>query len=112
MTSRRFEFLTSVPGIGPVTATTLPVEMKDRGSANAAAEVAALAGIGIEGWDTDVCMSCCVGPVDRKKTQRLCREEGLTVRRRKPRRRIAVSPTPIPLATGPNSRRSIDFVHD
>ena len=50
--------------------------------------------------------------VNRKKTQRLYREEGLTVRRRKSRRRIAVARTPIPLATGPNSRRSVDFVHD
>lgn len=50
--------------------------------------------------------------VNRKKTQRLYREEGLTVRRRKSRRRIAVARTPIPLATGPNSRWSVDFVHD
>lgn len=50
--------------------------------------------------------------VNRKKTQRLYREEGLTVRRRKFRRRIAVARTPIPLATVPNSRWSIDFVHD
>ncbi|SFH20570.1 HTH-like domain-containing protein [Palleronia marisminoris] len=42
--------------------------------------------------------------VNRKKIQRLYREEGLTVRRRKSRRRIAVARTPIPLATGPNSR--------
>ena len=50
--------------------------------------------------------------VNRKKTQRLYREEDLTVRRRKSRRRIAVARTPIPLATGPNSRWSVDFVHD
>lgn len=50
--------------------------------------------------------------VNRKKTQRLYREEGLTVRRRKSRRRIAVARTPIPLPTGPNSRWSLDFVHD
>ena len=50
--------------------------------------------------------------MNRKKTQRLYREEGLTVRRRKSRRRIAVARTPIPLATGPNSRWSVDFVHD
>lgn len=50
--------------------------------------------------------------VNSKKTQRLYREEGLTVRRRKFRRRIAVARTPIPLATVPNSRWSIDFVHD
>ena len=50
--------------------------------------------------------------VDSKKTQRLYREEGLAVRRRKSRRRIAVARTPIPLPTGPNSRWSVDFVHD
>ncbi len=43
-TARRFKILTSVPGIGLVTATTLLVEMKELGSANAA-EVAALAGL-------------------------------------------------------------------
>jgi len=50
--------------------------------------------------------------VNREKKQRLYREEGLTIRRRKSRRRIAVARTPIPLATGPNSRWSFDFVHD
>ena len=62
--------------------------------------------------------------VDRKKARRLYREEGLMVRRRKSRRRIAVaSPSslgpmarrwqpPIPPPTGPNSRWSLDFVHD
>ncbi|MBP1807802.1 transposase InsO family protein [Rubellimicrobium aerolatum] len=50
--------------------------------------------------------------VNRKKTQRLYREEGLAVRRRKSRRRIAVARTPIPLPDGPNSRWSVDFVHD
>ena len=42
--ARRFNILMSVPGIGPVTAATLLVEMKELGSANAA-EVAALAGL-------------------------------------------------------------------
>lgn len=50
--------------------------------------------------------------VNRKKTQRLYREEGLAVRRRKSRRRIAVARTPIPRPEGPNSRWSVDFVHD
>lgn len=50
--------------------------------------------------------------VNRKKTQRLYCEEGLAVRRRKSRRRIAVARTPIPLPDGPNSRWSVDFVHD
>ena len=35
--------------------------------------------------------------MNRKKTQRLYREEGLAVRRRKSRRRVAVARTPIPL---------------
>jgi putative transposase len=50
--------------------------------------------------------------MNRKKTQRLYREEGLAVRRRKSRRRIAVARTPIPRPEGPNSRWSLDFVHD
>lgn len=50
--------------------------------------------------------------LNRKKTQRLYREEGLAVRRRKSRRRIAVARTPIPKPEGPNSRWSVDFVHD
>jgi transposase InsO family protein len=49
---------------------------------------------------------------NRKKTQRLYGEEGLAVRRRKSRRRIAVARTPIPRPEGPNSRWSTDFVHD
>jgi len=50
--------------------------------------------------------------MNRKKTQRLYGEEGLAVRRRKSRRRIAVARTPIPRPDGPNSRWSTDFVHD
>ena len=50
--------------------------------------------------------------MNRKKTQRLYGEEGLAVRRRKSRRRIALARTPIPKADGPNSRWSTDFVHD
>jgi transposase InsO family protein len=50
--------------------------------------------------------------LNRKKTQRLYREEGLAVRRRRSRRRIAVARTPIPKPTGPNRRWSTDFVHD
>ena len=41
---RRYEILTSIPGIGPVTAIALLTEMRELGSANAA-EVAALAGV-------------------------------------------------------------------
>jgi putative transposase len=50
--------------------------------------------------------------MNREKTQRLYREEGLAVRRRRSRRRIAVARTPIPRPEGPNSRWSTDFVHD
>jgi putative transposase len=50
--------------------------------------------------------------MNRKKTQRIYREEGLAVRRRKSRRRIALARTPIPRPDGPNSRWSLDFVHD
>ena len=42
--------------------------------------------------------------MNRKKTQRLYREEGLGVRRRRPRRRIAAARTPIPRPEGPNCR--------
>lgn len=49
---------------------------------------------------------------NREKTQRLYREERLTVLRRKSRRRIAVARAPIPMAHGLNSRWSIDFVHN
>ncbi len=50
--------------------------------------------------------------VNRKRTQRLYREEGLAVRRRRSRHRIAVARTPIPRLDGPNGRWSTDFVHD
>lgn len=50
--------------------------------------------------------------MNRKKTQRLYREEGLAVRRRRSRRRIAVARTPIPKPEGANTRWSTDFVHD
>jgi putative transposase len=50
--------------------------------------------------------------MNRKKTQRLYGEEGLAVRRRRSRRRIAVARTPIPRPDSANSRWSTDFVHD
>jgi putative transposase len=50
--------------------------------------------------------------LNRKKTQRLYGEEGLAVRRRRSRHRIAVARAPIPRPDGPNSRWSTDFVHD
>ena len=50
--------------------------------------------------------------VNRKTTQRLYREEGLTVRKRKGRKRAAGSRAPIPIEVRPNARWSVDFVHD
>jgi transposase InsO family protein len=50
--------------------------------------------------------------INRKKTQRLYREEGLTVRRRKGRRRAVGARAPAPVPALPNQRRSLDFVHD
>ena len=48
----------------------------------------------------------------RKKTQRLYREEGLTVRKRKGRKRATGMRAPILVEARPNARWSVDFVHD
>ena len=50
--------------------------------------------------------------INRKKTQRLYREEGLTVRRRKGRKRAVGTRTPPPVLALPNQRLSLDVVHD
>jgi len=50
--------------------------------------------------------------VNRKKTQRLYREEGLMVRKRKGRKRATGARAPILVDARPNARWSIDFVHD
>lgn len=50
--------------------------------------------------------------INRKKTQRLYREEGLTVRRRKGRKRAVGARMPPPVLALPNQRWSLDFVHD
>ena len=50
--------------------------------------------------------------VNRKKTQRLYHEEGLSVRRRRGRKRATGSRAPILTAATPNARWSVDFVHD
>ena len=50
--------------------------------------------------------------VNRKKTQRLYREEGLTVRKRKGRKRATGTRAPILIEARPNARWSVDFVHD
>jgi putative transposase len=49
--------------------------------------------------------------INRKTTQRIYREEGLHVRRRK-RKRVAVPRTPLPAPTKANERWSMDFVSD
>jgi putative transposase len=50
--------------------------------------------------------------LNRKKTQRLYREEGLTVRQRKSRKRATGRRAPILVEARPNARWSVDFVHD
>ncbi len=50
--------------------------------------------------------------VNRKRTQRLYAEEGLTVRKRKARRRAVGARAPLPVIAQPNERWSLDFVHD
>src|SRR5215204_5857237 len=50
--------------------------------------------------------------LNRKRTQRLYREEGLTVRRRRSRKRATGARAPLLLLALPNTRWSIDFVHD
>lgn len=49
--------------------------------------------------------------VNKKLVQRVYREEGLAVRRRK-RKRVAVPRTPLPAPAAPNERWSMDFVSD
>jgi putative transposase len=50
--------------------------------------------------------------LNRKKTQRLYREEGLMVRRRRGRKRAIGTRAPLVGAARPNARWSIDFIHD
>ena len=50
--------------------------------------------------------------INRKKTQRLYREEGLAVRRRHSRRRAVGTRAPAPVLALPNQRWSLDFVQD
>jgi transposase InsO family protein len=49
---------------------------------------------------------------NRKRTQRLYREEGLAVRRRKGRKRAVGTRSAPPVIALPNQRWSLDFVHD
>lgn len=50
--------------------------------------------------------------MNRKRTERLSREEGLTVRKRRGRMRATGTRAPILTAAAPNARWSVDFVHD
>ena len=50
--------------------------------------------------------------MNRKKTQRLYREEGRTVRKRKGRKRATGSRAPVLTEARPNARWSVDFVYD
>jgi putative transposase len=50
--------------------------------------------------------------VNRKRTQRIYRELGLAVRRRRGRKRAVGTRAPILVAAAPNARWSMDFVHD
>jgi transposase InsO family protein len=50
--------------------------------------------------------------INRKRTQRLHTEEGLTVRKRKSRRRAIGARAAPPVVALPNQRWSLDFVHD
>ena len=50
--------------------------------------------------------------VNRKRTQRLYSEEGLSVRRRRGRKRATGTRAPILTVAAPNARWSVDFVHD
>ncbi|WP_412050078.1 IS3 family transposase [Hoeflea sp. Naph1] len=50
--------------------------------------------------------------VNRKKLYRLCKEEGLTVRKRGGRKRALGTRAPMAIPQGPNQRWSLDFVSD
>lgn len=50
--------------------------------------------------------------VNHKRTQRLYREEGLSVRRRRGRKRAVGTRAPVVVEARPNARWSLDFVHD
>ena len=50
--------------------------------------------------------------INRRKTQRLYKEEGLAVRRRRSRKRAVGTRAPAPVLALLNQRWSLDFVHD
>src|SRR5277367_4979855 len=51
-------------------------------------------------------------PSGLNRIYRLYREEGLTVRKRRARRRAVGTRAPIPVEARPNARWSLDFIHD
>ena len=50
--------------------------------------------------------------INHKRTERLYREEGLSLRRKARRKLPAVARVPLPHTTAPNQRWSMDFIHD
>lgn len=50
--------------------------------------------------------------INRKRTERIYREEGLALRRKRRRKLPAIPRVPMPVPSGPNQRWSMDFVHD
>ena len=50
--------------------------------------------------------------VNKKRVQRLYREEGLTVRKRRGHKRATGTRAPLLTVARPNARWSVDFVHD
>jgi putative transposase len=50
--------------------------------------------------------------INHKRTERLYREEGLSLRRKRRRKLPAIARVPLPQATAPNQRWSMDFIHD
>jgi putative transposase len=50
--------------------------------------------------------------INHKRTERLYREEGLSLRRKLRRKLPAIARIPLPKASAPNDRWSMDFIHD
>jgi putative transposase len=50
--------------------------------------------------------------INHKRTERIYREEGLSLRRKTRRKLPAIARVPLPQATAPNERWSMDFIHD
>jgi putative transposase len=50
--------------------------------------------------------------INHKRTERIYREEGLSLRRKGRRKLPAIARVPLPQATAPNQRWSMDFIHD